>query len=106
MLSEEAYRERMWGRFPALRKALEGRRVPDRYYGFTSVSDNIFDALRRLVEIAILAREYESVVRGTVQSVGPEAMHRDLDRLRGELETASSEFREQAEKVRALCSRL
>jgi len=44
MLTEEVSRERKWGQFPVLRKALEGKRVPDSYYGPTSVSDNMFEA--------------------------------------------------------------
>ncbi len=106
MLTEKASRERKWGRFPALRKALEDKRIPVSYYGPTSVSDNMFDALHRLIEIAILAREHESVIRETAQVVGPEEMYRDLERLRGELEATSSFFKQQAEDVRALCSKL
>ena len=106
MLLESAYRERKWGRFPALRKALEDRCVPDSYYGPTSVSDNIFDALHRLVEIAILANEHIRVVMETAQSIGPEEMYRDLDRLRGDLEAACSFFKQHAEDVMALQSNL
>lgn len=106
MLTEEASRELKWGRFPALRKALEDKRIPDSYYGPTSVSDNIFDALHRLAEIAVLARENESVVRGTAEAIGPEQMYRDLHRLQSELEAASSFLEQQAEHVRALFSKL
>ena len=106
MLLESAYRERKWGRFPTLRKALEDKCIPDSYFGFTSVSDNIFDRLHRLVEIAILANEHNSVVRETAQSVGPEEMYCDLDRLRGDLEAACSFFKQHAEDVMALQSNL
>ena len=95
-----------WGQFPVLRKALEGKRVPDSCYGPTSVSDNMFEALHRLVEVAILAREYEGAVRETADAVGPDGMFRDLDRLRMEIEAASSFLREQADHVRAMCSKL
>lgn len=62
--------------------------------------------LHRLVEIAILAREYEGAVRETADAVGPDRMFRDLDRLRMEIEAASSFLREQADHVRAMCSKL
>ncbi len=58
MLTEEGSRERMWGKYPSLRKALENKRIPDSYYGPTSISDNMFDAMVRFVTIAILVREY------------------------------------------------
>jgi len=106
MLTEEALRERMWGKFPALRQALEDKRVPDRYYGPTSVSDNLFAALHRSLEIAILAREHEVAVRETAEAVGREPMYHDLDRLYWELQAASSFLREQADDVRALCMKL
>ena len=106
MLTEEASRERKWGQFTVLRKALEGKRVPDSYCGITSVSDNRFERLHRLVEIAILAREYESAVRETADALGPEEMYRDLNRLRTEIEAASSYFREQADHVTAMYSKL
>ena len=64
-----------------------------------------FEALHRLVEIAILAREHEDAVMETADAVGPEGMYRDLNRLRMEIEAASSFFREQADHVRAMCSK-
>ena len=106
MLTEEGYREREWGPFPALRKALEGKCIPDRYYGVSSVDDNIFEALHRLVKIAILVREHESVVREIARSVGPGEMYQDLRRLQGELEAACSCFKQHAQHVEALCSKL
>lgn len=58
MLTEEDSRERMWGEYPSLTKALENRRIPDSYYGPTSISDNMFDAMVRSVTIAILVRQH------------------------------------------------
>lgn len=106
MLTEESYRERKWRPFPALRKALEDKKVPDDCYGLTSVSDNRFDRLVRLVEIAILAHEYRSAVKETAQSVGLKEIYRDLDYLIDELESASSYFKRSAEEVRTLMKHL
>ena len=58
MLTEEDSRERMWGEYPSLRKALENKRIPDSYFGPTSISDNMFDAMVRSVTIAILVRQH------------------------------------------------
>lgn len=106
MLTEEASRQRWWGPFPALRKAIEKKRVPDSYYGPTSVSDNVFESLGRLVSIAILAHEYRSIVKQAARSVGVEAMSRDLRKLEDDIEAARSFLNQQAENVRALYSDL
>lgn len=106
MLTEEGYCERKWGPFPALRKALEDKKVPQDYYGLTSVSDNIFDKLVRLTEIAILVNEYRAGIEETAQSTGLEEMFCDLERLEGQLESASSYFNRGAEEVRVLMKRL
>jgi hypothetical protein len=63
MLTYEAYNERKWGPFPALRKVLETRRLPDSCYGWTSVSDNAFDQRHRAVEMSFLACECELDLR-------------------------------------------
>jgi hypothetical protein len=48
----------MWGEISFNRKVLENKRITDSYYGPTSISDNMFDAMVRFVTIAILVREY------------------------------------------------
>ena len=106
MLTEEALRERKWGPFPTLRKALEDKHIPYRYDGFTSVSDNRFAQFYRMCEIADLAHEYESAVRETAQSVGREHILSDLLRLRDDLRAASFFFKEQAEGIEALLSKV
>ena len=105
-LTAEAYRERKWGPFPALRKALEDKQVPSRYYGFTSASDNMFDAMSRLIEIAVLTSEYENEVKGIVVSTGREEMYRDLRNLEEALEQASHFFKTTRDKVRMLYATL
>jgi hypothetical protein len=39
MLTQAAFDERKWGPFPALRKALADKRLPDDYYGIASTDD-------------------------------------------------------------------
>ena len=101
-LTEEAYRERKWGPFPVLRKALEDKKVPSNYYGITSASDNMFEAMGRLMEIAVLASEYQSDIKETAVSMGLEEMNKDLRLLEKSLEHASFFFKEKIEAVRTL----
>ncbi len=95
-------RERKWGPFPALRRALEEKHLSEEYIGWTSVSDNIFEQLPRLLEIALLARDFKDGVGETARDTGWEAMHRDLERLHGELDALSGYLRQTANDVRAL----
>ncbi len=69
-LTLEAYKERQWGSFPALRRALEDKKVPDHYYGFTSISDNLFDALGRLIEIGVLTSEFTHDIKEMAKTTG------------------------------------
>lgn len=61
-LTRQASLELMWGSFPALRVILEKKRVPDHYYGPSSVSDNIFGQLSRLLQLTILIRENKAQI--------------------------------------------
>ena len=101
-LTAEAYQERKWGYLPALRKALEDKKVPASYCGSTSASDNIFDSLSRLLEIAVLTGEYENDIKEAALSTGREAMYHDLRELEGTLEQAAHFFRRTIDKVRLL----
>jgi hypothetical protein len=71
MLTEKARTERMCGPFPALRMILESKRVPDRYFGPTSVSDNVFNKIQRLLIMAVLVHENRSDVVEALKSEPP-----------------------------------
>jgi len=101
-LTEEARRERKWGPFPALRKALEDKEIPGNYYGITSAHDNMFEAMGRLINIAVLVEEYESDIKETATLVGREEMSRDLHELEDALKGASYFFRSAAGRVQNL----
>lgn len=101
-LTAEGYRERKWGHFPTLRKALEDKKIPAYYYGFTLASDNMFDALPRLVEIAVLTSEYEDAIKETAVSMGIEKMNHDLYNLEEALMQVSNLFNEHINKVRMI----
>lgn len=105
-LTPEAYRERKWGSYPALRQALESKEIPSHYYGFTSASDNMFEAMGRLMQISVLVAEYKDHIRGTSQSVGREDMREDLQQLEIQLEDAARSFKRRSEEVRELYATL
>jgi hypothetical protein len=86
MLTDEAVRERMWGPFPALRRILETKAVPDRYHGSTSVSDNVFSQIERLLTMAILLHENRGEVLETLKSQIASAESRERSQLRHDLE--------------------
>lgn len=104
MLTEEGYRERKWGPFPALRKVLETRRLPDSYFGWTSVSDNMFDQLQRTVEISLLACECELDLRNTAQTGGSNDLINDLVRLSQQLQAARSLIDDASRRLERLCA--
>ena len=81
MLTESAYRERKWGPFPALRQVLEDKRLPDHYFGPTSVSDNFLSLKDRIIEIALLSHEYSDKLFKEENTDFRQALCQDLEKL-------------------------
>ena len=113
MLTEEAFSERMWGGFPALRKVLEDQRVADRFYGPTSVSDNLFNKMDRLLKLEILVSENasdileafkESKVGDQGRGGDPEwrKILDDLAHLSEDLRAASNDLGHKSARIAAL----
>ena len=102
MLTKEAYNERAWGPLPALRKVLENKKVPDEYYGPSSVSDNMFASIGRLMKITILVNEYENDIKEMAESIGLKEVHQDLKNLEEILQETSRFFTERANEVRKI----
>jgi hypothetical protein len=105
-LTPAAYRERKWGQFPVLRRALEDKKVPEHYYGLTSASDNMFDGLHRLLEIAVLVQEYDEHIREVGRLVGEAGMYKDLKNLESDLKSACLFFGKTIEHVQGLADRI
>lgn len=80
-LIEEGNRERKWRSYPALRLVLEDKRIPANYFGPTFASDNMFDAMGRLLDISVLAAEFKNYIEETAQTTGREEMYEDLRSL-------------------------
>jgi hypothetical protein len=100
-LTPEALRERMWGEFPALRMILESKSIPDHHYGYSSVSDNTFEQMQRLLKISILVRENTAAI---TEALRAEGIHRkqllvDLHHLREAFRWAGTMFHNAAKVI-------
>jgi len=105
-LTEEALQALKWGHFPALRKVIEHKEIPSKYYETTRASDNIFDRFQRLQEIALLVVEYEADIRKMAKGVGLDEMYSDLMQLQSDLNNMSCFFNSIGYKVQELYSSL
>lgn len=95
-------RERTWEKYPALRQILETREVPARYYGRTSVSDNIFDAFQRLMRLSVLIEEFQKEIIAGSKELDENQLLDDLRLLERQLGDASSFFGDSLRQVRLL----
>ena len=98
MLTNEEYENRKWSGFPALRKALSGKKLPQDY-GLTSISHTMFDELRRLFEIATLTREHAAEVETAALSMESAKMERDLIELAHVLKGICGHFSSEADSM-------
>jgi hypothetical protein len=81
MLTKEAYLNRFWGQLTVLRQVFGDRELPERHCGFTSVSDNVFEAINRHLKISILVDEYEEAIT-TAASMDPQCLPPLIEELR------------------------
>jgi len=102
MLSHEALNERKWERYPSLGVLLGTHPVPDHYYGWSSISDNVFSRLNRVAEVAVTTKEHAALLRETTDPKLIQLLPEDLRALEHELESAARFFTDHAEAVRAL----
>lgn len=68
-LTEQALYERTWGEFPELAKILDRKQLGPEWTGYTSVSDNVFDRVERLLKLFALIQENEPEVYDAVLRV-------------------------------------
>jgi hypothetical protein len=99
MLTDEALDNRRWGPFPALRSVLKDKQLQDRWFGWSSASDNVFDRTTRILEIAILAEENESEILDKALAGDFDQIINDLKMLRGELGDVMSFVELRSQKV-------
>jgi hypothetical protein len=99
-LTEKALAERMWGSFPALRAILEFKTVPDHYYGSSTVSDNVFDQLGRLLKLSILIRENKAqIIEALESNEWHGQLHYELHRVRAAYRWGAEIFHEAVKEL-------
>jgi hypothetical protein len=67
-LTDKALKDRFWGSLDNIRILLEGRKIPDSYYGHSSASDNPFDAVSRNLKLLVLVSENKKSITDAVAS--------------------------------------
>ena len=101
MLTDEGYGMRFWGPLKTLRKLLDGKRIPENYYGLMSTSDNCFNAVSRHLQLSVLVRENKDAITCAV-GADPELARQLLDELqelRSMMEAESHRFHEESREV-------
>ncbi len=105
MLSDYGRRERIWGPFPALRQVLETAPESTRHAVPTSVSEDVFERIRRLVVLANIAEEHKEALleaaRREPMRFGAQ-MADDLEHVGGELDYLRRAFDEEIDNMKAL----
>ena len=103
-LTSSAYRERMWGPYPALRQFLEDKSLSGASYGASSASDNILEILPRILKIGCLTHDNREEIGSNATNVGWDSLHRDLEALAGDLDRLAQLLHSTADQVRAIHS--
>jgi hypothetical protein len=98
--------DRKWEWLPALSKVLASKRVPEHYYGPSSVSDNMFGQVVRLMELTILLRENQSEMVEGLDGKPQEGVLKDLLKVREALRMTERHFGAMAEDVDDIVNRL
>ena len=102
MLTNEALYKRKWGPYPSLGTLLGKHPVPEHLYGWSSISDNVFNRLTRVAEVALTTKEHAALLLDTTDPQLIQRLPEDLHALESELQGAAHFFTEQAEVVRSL----
>jgi len=101
VLTPKAEHERTWGWIPALGKLLGEQRVPDHYFGPTSVSDNEFKKVQRLMKIYILICENRCEIAKAMggKEFAKRELHSDLKKVADALEFYAQKFSYESRQV-------
>jgi hypothetical protein len=65
-LTEEAYFERKWGEFPILASIVSQGQLNSKWTGSSSVADNIFDHVHRLIDIQARVKENANEIKARI----------------------------------------
>lgn len=95
---------RGWPGLNALSGLLFGRPLSIRWTGSTSVSDNVFEDVHRLLEIYALVCDHEKEVGSIVKSPTGKAMHEDLMHLSESLASTSRMFSDSSRAIQRIAN--
>jgi len=101
VLTEKAEYERCWGGIPVLGELLGNKRIPDHYYGPSSVSDNEFKRVQRLMKIYILIHENREEIKNMMRrsDLARPQLRRELEWVSKALGHAAQMFAHECEQV-------
>jgi len=102
MLTDKARHERKWSWIPTLGQFLSSKEIPERYFGVSSTSDNHFDRVRRLMEIAILIKENYTELKYRINNgtqLEKRQIQEELHRVASALESVGNEFLAQSRQL-------
>ena len=85
-LTEEAYFKRMWGKTPILAELLRNRGLHDKWYRFSTASDNIFEHSSRIIEILIMLHDHSIVIKKALQDLKETNDEKKINQLLEELQ--------------------
>ena len=93
MLTQEGYKKRFWADLITLRRILEDKKIPDKYYGL-STSDNMFESVGRTLRLSVLIRENRaSIIDAASQDPQlTDALKTELKKLQSMLRSVSDLF--------------
>ena len=103
-LTEKAFYERRWGRFPQLSKILDDSELSVRWIGVSSASNNIFDDIENLLKASALVLDHEVVVNEFLVESREHNMlvNKELSLLTDELMEAAKFLKLLAEEIKKI----
>jgi hypothetical protein len=99
MLTTRALYERKWRHFPELGKALSDKPLSVEWTGSSSISDNIFDQVVRLLEIYALVDEHDQHIERAL-SDPDNSVKEELFELSRRLALVADRFAEASHQVK------
>lgn len=97
-LTPEAEFNRKWRDFPHLARPLGKNRIDDRWYGYSSASDNIFNRYYRTLEIFAVSIDYLKSNESKDAEID-QYVFEDLIRLSKIIDSCSDELKEFSELI-------
>ena len=85
-LTEKAYFERMWGKTPILAELLRNRGLHDKWYGYSTSSDNIFEHSSRIIKILIMLHDHSNDIKNALLNLKETNDEKKINQILEELQ--------------------